>query len=256
MSAIPSDLRARCEAWLSEDPDPATRAVLAEQLAAGDVATLSDAFGASLEFGTAGLRGLLGPGPNRMNRVVVARATAGLCAYLLAHVPDARERGVAIGWDGRRMSAEFARDVAEIVAGFGLRARVWEQLVPTPLVAFAVLDRGAAAGVMVTASHNPPDYNGYKVYQGNGAQIIPPVDAGIAAAIAAVGPMSSIPRMSREDALAAGRLEVPGADVERRYLDGVRGLALHPETPCSAVYAMTRSRGVSGWSASARTPSR
>ncbi len=244
MTAIPSELRARCEAWLSEDPDPATRDVLARQLAEGDAATLGDAFGASLEFGTAGLRGLLGPGPNRMNRVVVARATAGLCAYLLANVPDARERGVAIGWDGRRMSAEFAEDVAEIVAGFGLRALVWEHLVPTPLVAFAVLDRGAAAGVMVTASHNPPDYNGYKVYQGNGAQIIPPVDAGIAAAIAAVGPLATLPRMPREEAIAAGRLELLGADVERRYLDGVRVLALHPETPRDLVIAYTALHGV------------
>jgi phosphomannomutase len=142
------------------------------------------------------------------------------------------------------MSAEFARDVAEIVAGFGLRALIYPHVVPTPLVAFAVLDRGAAAGVMVTASHNPPDYNGYKVYQGNGAQIIPPVDAGIAAAIAAVGPLSTIPRMSREDALAAGRLEVLGADVERRYLDGVRGLALHPETPRDLVIAYTALHGV------------
>ncbi len=244
MSEISPDLRARCAAWLAEDPDPTTRAALARQLETGAHAALADAFGGSLEFGTAGLRGLLGPGPNRMNRVVVARATAGLCAHLLATVPDARARGVAIGWDGRRMSAEFAQDVAEIVAGFGLRALVYPHVVPTPLVAFAVLDRGAAAGVMVTASHNPPDYNGYKVYQGNGAQIVPPTDEGIAAAIAAVGAMDTIPRLARQEAIAAGRLEVLGADVERRYLDGVRALALHPETPRDLVIAYTALHGV------------
>jgi phosphomannomutase len=244
MTSLPTELRQRCEAWLSDDPDPVTRAELSRLLAASDVATLTDAFGGSLEFGTAGLRGILGPGPNRMNRVVVARATAGLCAHLLATVPDARERGVAIGYDGRRMSFEFARDVAEIVAGFGLRAFVFEHVAPTPLVAFAVTDRNAAAGVMVTASHNPPQYNGYKVYWGNGAQIIPPVDQGIAAAIAAVGPVASIPRSLRAAAEASGKLVVLGPDVERRYLDGVRALALHPESPRDLVVAYTALHGV------------
>lgn len=244
MSVLPTDLRQRCDAWLSDDPDPATQAELRRWLEASDLATLSDAFGGSLEFGTAGLRGILGPGPNRMNRVVVARATAGLCVHLLATVPDARERGVAIGYDGRRMSVEFAQDVAEIVAGYGLRAFVFEHVAPTPLVAFAVTDRNAAAGVMVTASHNPPQYNGYKVYWGNGAQIIPPVDKGIADAIAAIGPVASIPRLARADAEQAGKLVVLPPDLERRYLDGVRALALHPESPRDLVLAYTALHGV------------
>ncbi len=244
MIDLPTELRQRCDAWLSDDPDPATRAELGRLAEAGSLETLTDAFTGALEFGTAGLRGILGPGPNRMNRVVVARATAGLCAHLLATTPDARERGVAIGYDGRRMSVEFARDVAEIVAGFGLRALIFEHVVPTPLVAFAVKDRNAAAGVMVTASHNPPQYNGYKVYWGNGAQIVPPVDQGIATAIAAVGSVASIPRATRSDAEASGTLVVLGGDVERRYLDGVRALALHPETPRDLVVAYTALHGV------------
>jgi phosphomannomutase len=183
-------------AWLAEDPDPVTAAELEALIAhaeAGDaeaIDELADAFDGTLQFGTAGLRGRLGPGSNRMNRAVVARAAAGLAAYLVAH----GGRSVVIGYDARRNSDVFARDTAAIMAGAGITAMVLPSALPTPVLAFAIRELGCAAGVMVTASHNPPDDNGYKVYLGDGSQIVPPVDAEIAACIAAVGPLASIPR--------------------------------------------------------------
>jgi phosphomannomutase len=179
-----------------------------------------------------------------MNRRVVARATAGLCAHLLATTPDARARGVAIGYDGRRRSADFARDVAEICAGLGFRVYAFEHAVPTPLVGFATRRFGCAAGVVITASHNPPAYNGYKVYWGNGAQIIPPIDAGIAAEIARVGSVLALPRMARDAAAAAGLHVALGEELVAEYLRGVRALALHPETPRDLTIAYTALHGV------------
>jgi phosphomannomutase len=193
-------------AWLAEDPDPATAAeleALITRAEAGDTdATdeLADAFDGTLQFGTAGLRGHLGPGSNRMNRIVVARAAAGLAAYLVAHgggSADERsreERRVVVGYDARRNSEVFARDTAAIMSGAGITAMVLPSALPTPVLAFAIRHLGCDAGVMVTASHNPPDDNGYKVYLGDGSQIVPPADAEIAACIAAVGPWASIPR--------------------------------------------------------------
>ncbi|MGI9123629.1 MAG: phospho-sugar mutase [Mycobacterium sp.] len=183
-------------AWLTEDPDPATAAELSALIAnaeAGDdaaAAELADAFDGPLQFGTAGLRGRLGPGSNRMNRVVVARAAAGLAAYLVANGGKA----VVVGYDARRNSDVFARDTAAIMAGAGLKAMVLPSALPTPVLAFAIRELGCDAGVMVTASHNPPDDNGYKVYLGDGSQIVPPADAEISACIAAVGALASIPQ--------------------------------------------------------------
>ena len=183
-------------AWLAEDPDPATGAELEALIArvdAGDADAadeLADAFDGTLQFGTAGLRGRLGPGSNRMNRIVVARAAAGLAAYLVAH----GGRAVVIGYDARRNSEVFARDTAAVISGAGIKAMVLPSALPTPVLAFAIRELGCDAGVMVTASHNPPDDNGYKVYLGDGSQIVPPADAEIAACIAAVGPLASIPQ--------------------------------------------------------------
>ncbi len=188
-------------AWLDEDPDPETREelrALIEECAAADEGArdardqLADRFSGTLQFGTAGLRGELGAGPNRMNRVVVNRAAAGLARYLLdnGHVEDA----VVIGYDARKNSDVFARDTAEVMSGAGLRPLILPKPLPTPVLAFAIRYLGACAGVMVTASHNPPQDNGYKVYLGDGSQITPPADEQIAAAIAAVGAFASIPR--------------------------------------------------------------
>lgn len=192
-------------AWLAQDPDAVTRdelTALLTRVEEGDATAaddLADRFSTRLAFGTAGLRGALGAGPNRMNRVLVAQAAAGFAAYLLER-SDGETPTVVVGWDGRRNSDVFARDSVEIFAGAGLNAVLLPRTLPTPVLAFAVRHLGADAGVMVTASHNPPDDNGYKVYLGgadDGAQIVSPADAEIAAhiqRIADAGDVTVLPR--------------------------------------------------------------
>lgn len=195
----------QARAWLAQDPDPETRGELSELLARADdgdaaaAADLEDRFSTRLAFGTAGLRGELGAGSNRMNRVLVAQAAAGLAAYLLGKTEEGATPTVVVGYDARRNSRVFARDSAELFAGAGLRAILLPRLLPTPVLAFAVRHLGADAGVMVTASHNPPNDNGYKVYLGgadDGAQIVSPADAEIAAHIERIAAedASSLPR--------------------------------------------------------------
>jgi len=244
MAEIDENLRQAVEAWIEDDPDSETREELTGLLARGEVEEIRDRFRGSLQFGTAGLRGLLGAGPNRMNRAVVLRTTAGLCAWIKQQVPDYRSRGVCIGYDGRRLSRELAAEAAAVVGAAGIKARVFDDVVPTPLLAYAVLDRRAAAGIMITASHNPPAYNGYKVYWENGAQIIPPHDQGIAGSIRGVHSVTAIPRIDRAEAAARGLLEVLGEDIVSRYLDGVAGLGVHPETPRDVRIAYTALHGV------------
>ncbi|WP_037917021.1 phospho-sugar mutase [Actinacidiphila yeochonensis] len=211
---MPGELAGRVREWIGEDPDPATREELAALLAAaagGDGTAgeeLADRFSGTLEFGTAGLRGAMGGGPMRMNRAVVIRAAAGLSRYV------AEQGGglVVIGYDARYLSERFARDTAAVVTGAGLRAAVLPRPLPTPVLAFAIRHLGAAAGVMVTASHNPPQDNGYKVFLGDGSQIVPPADAEIAARIAAVGALESVPRPEHG-------WQVLGEDVLEAYLE-------------------------------------
>jgi phosphomannomutase len=206
------DVLERARAWAAEDPDPATREELERLIAANDLAELTDRFDGTLEFGTAGLRGRLGAGPRRMNRVVVLRAAAGLAAYLHqtgAAASNGDGPAVVIGYDARHNSDVFARDTAEVMTGAGIRALVMPRPLPTPLLAYAIRDLGCVAGVMVTASHNPPQDNGYKVYLGDGSQIVPPADSDIAACIAAVGPLADIPRGDGGQVL--------GEDVVERY---------------------------------------
>lgn len=225
-------------AWLAEDPDPATAAELAALIAQaenGDGAAeseLADAFDGTLQFGTAGLRGRLGPGSNRMNRVVVARAAAGLAAYLVANGGKA----VVVGYDARRNSDVFAADTAQIMAGAGLSAMLLPSALPTPVLAFAIRELRCDAGVMVTASHNPPDDNGYKVYLGDGSQIVPPADAEISECIAAVGPLQLIPRSDDYRTLDAAVLDAYVARAASLLGDGPREV--------SAVY--TAMHGVGG----------
>jgi phosphomannomutase len=199
----------RARAWAAEDPDPTTAAELERLIAAEDRAALEDRFNGTLEFGTAGLRGALGAGPRRMNRVVVLRAAAGLAAYLQQTGATAGGAGVVIGYDARHNSDVFARDTAEVMTGAGIPAFVMPRPLPTPLLAFAIRDLGCAAGVMVTASHNPPQDNGYKVYLGDGSQIVPPADAGIADCIAKVGALADVPRGDAGETL--------GEDIVERY---------------------------------------
>ncbi|MFI9492762.1 phospho-sugar mutase [Streptomyces halstedii] len=187
------DLIARARTWLAEDPDPETREELAALLDAEDHDALAERFAGTLQFGTAGLRGEMGAGPMRMNRSVVIRAAAGLAAYLRAN--GGTGKLVVIGYDARYKSADFARDTAAVMTGAGLRAAVLPRPLPTPVLAYAIRHLGAVAGVEVTASHNPPRDNGYKVYLGDGSQIVPPADAEIAAAIDAVGPLDGVPRL-------------------------------------------------------------
>lgn len=195
-----ADLRERIAAWRVQDPDPATGAALDDLVLradAGDavaLAELESAFAGPLEFGTAGLRGALGPGPGRMNRVVVGQAAAGLARYLL---DNGHEGGrVVVGYDARYNSHVFARDTAEILAGAGLVPMLCARALPTPVAVFGIRHFGCVAAVVVTASHNPPQDNGYKVYLGDGSQIVPPADAGIAARIASVAasPLADIAR--------------------------------------------------------------
>ena len=276
---IPADLRSQVEAWIREDPDPGDQAELRALLDACEqkgepgrsaLAGLTDRFTGRLQFGTAGLRGQVGAGPNRMNRAVVRAATAALAKWLHQHGPGAaqaaappaagaspaagadigvlrpgrqkRRNGapalssggstagmaVVIGCDARHRSAAFADEAAAVLTGAGIGVHLLPRPNPTPLLAFAIRHLSAAAGIMVTASHNPAADNGYKLYLGDGAQIVPPVDAEIEAAIAGLGPLSRIP---------AGPLDGPlvtrhGDEVAQAYLDAIVAASPAPsETP-------------------------
>ena len=183
----------RVERWIAADPDPEARAELQALLDREAFEELRERFAHGLTFGTAGLRGRLGAGPSRMNVATVRSASAGLAGYLLDRIEGAREAGVVVGHDARHGSARFAAEAAAVFSGAGLRTYVLPPLAPTPLLAFAVRRLGCAAGVMVTASHNPPQDNGYKVYLGDGAQISPPADEHIAAAITGAGAPNALP---------------------------------------------------------------
>ena len=242
-----TDLLARARAWLAEDPDADTRAELSALLAAAECgdgtgsedecrawSDLSERFSGTLQFGTAGLRGEMGAGPMRMNRAVVIRAAAGLAGYLRSAAPHGL---VVIGYDARHKSRDFALDTAAVMVGAGLSAAVLPGPLPTPVLAFAVRHLGAAAGVMVTASHNPPRDNGYKVYLGDGAQIVPPHDAGIAAEIDAIESLDDVPRAT------SGWEVLTEAEIVEPYL--ARACAtLDPGTPRDLTTVYTPMHGV------------
>jgi phosphomannomutase len=217
-----TDARTAAEAWLAVDPDPETRAALTELLD-GAPAELQQCFGGRLTFGTAGLRGPLGPGPLAMNRVIVRMAAAALGRTLLRD--GTAGRGAVVGFDARHKSDVFASDTARVLAALGIEAWLLDTRSPTPILAFAVRHLGCAAGVMVTASHNPPADNGYKVYWGDGAQIVPPVDRTIEAEIEAGG-------LIGDDALApeddARIVRIDTAAVVRDYLAATLGPPRRP----------------------------
>ncbi|MDQ2758772.1 MAG: phospho-sugar mutase [Actinomycetota bacterium] len=236
-----SDLLHRARGWIDDDPDPATRAELTDVLAgaeAGDesaAADLADRFSGLLEFGTAGLRGALGAGPNRMNRAVVLRAASGLVSWLQAEGGIA-EPMVVVGYDARHNSNVFARDTAAVVVAAGGRASVLPHPLPTPVLAFAIRHLGADAGVMVTASHNPSQDNGYKVYLGDGSQIVPPVDAQIAAHINAIEQTADI-------AVTDDGWETLSNDLVDDYLGAV-GRVVTPDSPRDLSVVHTSLHGV------------
>ncbi|MCG6227713.1 phospho-sugar mutase [Vibrio furnissii] len=192
--------------WLAKDPDPRTREELQALIDAQNLDELQERFKSRLEFGTAGLRGKVGCGPNRMNRLVIQETAAGLGEYLIKQVDNAKMRGVVIGYDGRPDSQQFAHDTAAVLTSLGIKVYLTYKVAPTPVVAFGVKHFNAAAAVVVTASHNPPEYNGFKVYWENGAQIIPPHDSGIADEIN-IAAQRAVPLMALDDAHQVGLLE-------------------------------------------------
>jgi phosphomannomutase len=226
---VSDSLDAEVGAWIEEDPDPADRAELLGLLgetSAESRAELEDRFAGTLTFGTAGLRGAVGAGPNRMNRAVVRRASAAVAAYLVAHEPDASQRGVVIGCDARHRSSEMADEAAMVLAGAGLRVHLLPRPRPTPLTAFAVTHLGAAAAIMITASHNPREDNGYKLYLGDGAQIVPPVDEEIEALMGSIGSLSAVPLGALDDETL---VVVHGDEIVDAYVAAV--VAAAPRSP-------------------------
>lgn len=218
---------ARIALWLKRDPDEEMRAELRSLVAAGDDAELAARFSGRLRFGTAGLRGVVGAGPTRMNRLVVIETTLGLAAYLGRQVENAPARGVVVGYDGRTDSRRFAEDAAASLAASGFMVHLFDRVVATPICAYAVAKLGAAAGIVVTASHNPPEYNGYKVYWENGAQIIPPHDAGIADEIESAS-KRALPLRDLEAARAEGWIHTLGEETVEAYFEAVRSRSIHP----------------------------
>ena len=242
-AGLPTELLSAVAAWTAQDPDPGTRQQVEDLLAAsaaGDTsahAELTDAFTGRLQFGTAGLRGALGPGPNRMNRVVVGQAAAGLAAYLLD--TGATGQRVLVGYDARHSSDVFARDTAEILAAAGFEALLTAGPTPTPVVAFGIGHFGCAAAVVVTASHNPPQDNGYKVYLGDGSQIVPPADAEISARIEEVT-RHQLAEVPRSDAYT-----VVGDELQAAYVERAAGLA-PAGVPRELSWVYTPMHGVGG----------
>ena len=217
--AIMKDYMSIYEEWLKNPYfDEATK----EELRAikDDEKEIKERFYMDLEFGTAGLRGVIGAGINRMNIYVVRRATQGLANYIIKQ--GGQDKGVAIAYDSRRMSPEFAEEAALTLAANGIKAYKFESLRPTPELSFAVRELGCIAGINVTASHNPPEYNGYKVYWEDGAQFTPPHDKGVTEEVLAITDLSTVKTMDREAAIAAGKYEIIGAAIDDKYIAQVK----------------------------------
>lgn len=214
------------EEWLAnpyfdEDTKKELRAIQ------GDENEIKERFYMDLEFGTAGLRGVIGAGINRMNIYTVRRATQGLADYILEQ--GGADRGVAIAYDSRRMSPEFSDEAARTLAANGIKAYRFESLRPTPELSFAVRELGCIAGINITASHNPPEYNGYKVYWEDGAQFTPPHDRGVTEKVMAITDLSAVKTMSREEAVASGRYVTIGAEIDDRYIAQVKAQVVNQE---------------------------
>ena len=193
----------------------------------GNEDEIFDRFYRELEFGTGGLRGVIGAGTNRMNFYTVGKATQGLANFI--NKQGAAAKGVAIAFDSRRMSPEFADTAACVLAANGIKAYIFDSLRPTPELSFALRTLGCTAGIVVTASHNPPEYNGYKVYWEDGAQITAPKDAQIIGEVNAIKDYAEIKKMTTEEAMAAGLYEVIGKEIDDKYMEALKKLVLHPE---------------------------
>ena len=194
---------------------------------AGDEKEISDRFYKDLAFGTGGLRGVIGAGTNRMNIYTVRKATQGLANFIIEE--DGQEKGVAIAFDSRNMSPEFAEEAARCLCANGIRTWLFESLRPTPELSFALRELGCIAGIVVTASHNPPEYNGYKVYWEDGAQITYPKDEQIIARVNAITDLTTVKTMSRKEADESGLLQIIGEEIDASYMEALKKLVLNPE---------------------------
>ena len=230
----PDCVKQRCELimnntyqrWCEDEYfDTDTRAEL--KAIADDPQEIKERFYKDLEFGTGGLRGILGAGTNRMNIYTVRKATQGLANFIIKE--NAQAKGVAIAFDSRHMSPEFAKETALCMAANGIKAYIFPSLRPTPMLSFALRELGCTAGVVVTASHNPPQYNGYKVYWEDGAQITAPKDKQIITEVQAITDFAQVKTMSEEDAKAAGLYEVIGEEIDDKYMEALKKLVLRPE---------------------------
>jgi len=212
--------------WLqSEEIDEETKAVLRKM--EGNEEEIKDSFYKELEFGTAGLRGIVGAGTNRMNKYTVGKASQGLANYIIKN--NGQERGVAIAYDSRHMSKEFSKLACLILNANGIKTYRFETLRPTPELSFAVRELNCISGIVVTASHNPPKYNGYKVYWEDGAQISNPVDEEITAEVNAVDSYSKIKQISEEEAKEKGLYVEIGEEIDNKYIEYLKSISLNPE---------------------------
>ncbi|GFI61330.1 phosphoglucomutase [Clostridiales bacterium] len=214
--------------WLSSDAfDLGTKKEL--EAIKADEKEIKERFYKDLEFGTGGLRGIIGSGTNRMNKYTVGRATQGLANYILKNNPDGAKMGVAIAYDSRNMSPEFAESSALVLNANGIKAYVFDELRPTPELSYAVRTMGCTAGIVVTASHNPPEYNGYKVYWADGAQVVAPKDKGIIEEVNAITDFSKIKMMDRSDAEKAGLFNVIGKEIDDSFISEIKKTAIRPQ---------------------------
>lgn len=214
--------------WLVSDAfDEETKKEL--QAIDGDDKEIKERFYKDLEFGTGGLRGIIGAGTNRMNKYTVGKATQGLANYILKNNPDGSKMGVAIAYDSRNMSPEFAERSALVLNANGIKAYVFDELRPTPELSYAVRALGCTAGIVVTASHNPPEYNGYKVYWADGAQVVYPKDKGIIGEVNAISDFSLIKTMDRKEAEEKGLFNVIGKEIDDGFIKAIKAQAVRPE---------------------------
>ena len=234
------DLVASAREWIEGDPDEETRAELQELIDAGAFDELGERMAGTLQFGTAGLRGRVAAGSNRMNRAVVIRATRGVADYLLQ---QGTSGPVVVGRDARPSSHRFMEDTVAVLAAAGIEVRYFSEPTPTPVVAYAALRLRARAAIVITASHNPPADNGYKVYAANGAQIVPPMDTGIAAAIDAVARATEVDRVDIDGHALVGAL---GGEIFDAYLEDLEGYRAGPVAIPPLKIAYTPMHGVGG----------
>lgn len=236
-----SHIKERAVEWTRAPFDEETRKEIALLIERGDDGELQDRFHTMLEFGTGGLRGVIGAGTNRMNVYTVGMATQGLANYILAR--KRQENGVVIARDSRRMSDIFSREVACILAGNGIHAYYFNDIAPTPLCSFAIRDLKAVSGIVVTASHNPPEYNGYKVYWEDGGQVVPPVDGEIIDEVRMIHSIEAIKRIDFEEGVRAGIITILGDDIVNNYLSLLESRVLRPAKPSETAIVYTPLHG-------------